>query len=83
MSGQNAFFLRHTLGLSRGERIGILSPNSTLYQPLVLGIVRAGLVCVTLNPIYSAEELVHPFEDSDIRTFFVHPATLERVQQAQ
>lgn len=83
MSGQIAFFLRHTLGLSRGERIGILSPNSTLYQPLVLGIVRAGLACVTLNPIYSAEELVHPFEDSDIRTFFVHPATLERVHQAQ
>ena len=82
MAGEIAYFLRHRLGLQRGDRVGIISPNSTLYCPVVLGILRAGLTCVTLNPIYSSEELLHPLSDSDVKALFVHPVALPTVQKA-
>ena len=57
LANQTAHFLRETLNLNKGDRIGIISPNSTLYAPVVLGILKAGCICVTLNPIYSAAEM--------------------------
>lgn len=82
MSGRIATFLRETLKLNKGDKVGIISPNSTLYTPVVHGVLRAGCVCVTLNPIYSAEELEHPLIDSDIKVMFSHPVALKNVLDA-
>ncbi|WFD17828.1 hypothetical protein MCAP1_000037 [Malassezia caprae] len=82
MAGEVAYFLRNTLKLQAGDRVGIISPNSTLYSSLALGIIRAGCACVTLNPIYSPEELEHPIVDSDIKVIFTHPSILGNVREA-
>ncbi|CCU98441.1 unnamed protein product [Malassezia sympodialis ATCC 42132] len=82
MAGEIAYFLRHILKLNAGDCVGIISPNSTLYSTLVLGIVRAGCVCATLNPIYSPEELEHPIVDSDLKVIFTHPSILGNVRKA-
>lgn len=80
IAGKVSYFLRHTLGLKEGERVAIISPNSTLYTSVTLGILRAGLVAVPLNPIYSADELVHPLKDSEIAAAFVFPAIVPTVR---
>ncbi|PKI85633.1 hypothetical protein MVES1_000718 [Malassezia vespertilionis] len=82
MSSKVSAFLKKTLGLQHGDRVAIISPNSTLYTPIVLGILRAGMVCVPLNPIYSLDEFVHPFQDSDIAAFFVFPGVIPNVRPA-
>lgn len=82
MAGQIAYFLRNVLKLQAGDRVGIISPNSTLYSSVLLGAVRAGCVCVTLNPIYSAEELEHPVVDSDLKVIFTNPSVLGNVRKA-
>lgn len=82
LANQTAHFLRETLNLNKGDRIGIISPNSTLYAPVVLGILKAGCICVTLNPIYSAAEMEHPVADSDLKMIFAHPMTLKSLREA-
>lgn len=72
--------MRRTLNLNEGERVAIISPNSTLYTPVVLGLLKAKLVAVPLNPIYSVDELEHPVVDSDVSAFLVHPAIVGNVR---
>ena len=82
MSGQIASFVRDTLGIRDGQRVAIISPNTTMYQPTFMGLLRAGITVVPLNPIYSAEELEHPLSDSDIAAALVHPVSLPAVHSA-
>ncbi|WFD33301.1 hypothetical protein MCUN1_000114 [Malassezia cuniculi] len=82
IAGQVASFVRDTLGLTDGDRIAIVSPNTTMFQPTFLGLLRAGITAVPLNPIYSPDELVHPLADSDISAALVHPVSLPAVQAA-
>jgi long-chain acyl-CoA synthetase len=66
-----AAFLRSLPGLSPGERVAIMVPN-TLQSPVVLfGILRAGLVAVNVNPMYTVPELVHQLVDSGARAIVV------------
>ena len=88
IAGKIAYFLRKKLGLKEDARVAVIAPNSTLYTPVILGIVKAGLTAVPLNPIYSVDELEHPVVDSDISAFFVFPpivgnvlAVLERTKR--
>lgn len=82
LAGQIAFFLCEKLGLVEGDRVALISPNTTMYQPIILGFLRAGITSVPLNPIYSPEELAHPLTDSDIAAVLVHPIALKTVHAA-
>jgi long-chain acyl-CoA synthetase len=60
-----------TLGLERGDRVAIMVPN-TLQSPVALfGILRAGLVAVNVNPMYTITELGHQLADSGARAVIV------------
>ncbi|HEX7236962.1 MAG TPA: AMP-binding protein [Gammaproteobacteria bacterium] len=60
-----------TLGLERGDRVAIMVPN-TLQTPVALfGILRAGLVAVNVNPMYTITELGHQLADSGARVVIV------------
>ena len=60
-----------TLGLERGDRVAIMVPN-TLQSPVALfGILRAGLVAVNVNPMYTITELGHQLADSGARAIVV------------
>jgi long-chain acyl-CoA synthetase len=60
-----------SLGLERGDRVAIMVPN-TLQSPVALfGILRAGLVAVNVNPMYTITELGHQLADSGARAIIV------------
>jgi long-chain acyl-CoA synthetase len=51
-------------GFRRGERIALMLPNVPQYPVAMLGALRAGLVVVNTNPLYTADELRHQLKDS-------------------
>ena len=53
-----------SVGLSKGDRIAIMLPNCLQYPVVLFGALRAGLVVVNTNPLYTARELAHQLEDS-------------------
>jgi len=55
------------LGLGRGERVAIMLPNLLQYPVALYGVMRAGLVVVNVNPLYTARELNHQLKDSGAR----------------
>ena len=59
------------LGLAKGSVIGIMMPNVHQYLPIVIGIVRAGMVTTLINPLYSPRELRHQLIDSDAAAIFI------------
>ena len=66
-SGQFAAYLLGELGLQAGDRVAVQLPNLIQYPIVAWGILRAGLVLVNTNPLYTERELVHQFTDSGAR----------------
>jgi long-chain acyl-CoA synthetase len=64
LSRDLAAFLRNDLGLARGDRVAIMLPNVLQYPVAVIGALRAGLVVVNVNPLYTASELELQLADS-------------------
>lgn len=60
-----------SLGLAQGSTIGIMMPNVNQYYPIVAGIIRAGMVLTTINPLYTGRELKHQLINSDARAIFI------------
>lgn len=57
-------WLQKRAGLKKGERIAIMLPNILQYPVVMLGALRAGLVVVNTNPLYTPPELEHQLRDS-------------------
>ena len=64
LSDQFAVYLREVAGFKAGDRIAIQMPNCLPYPIVVFGILKAGLIMVNTNPLYTASEMVHQFSDS-------------------
>ena len=64
LSRDFAGYLRNDLGLAPGERVAIMLPNLLQYPVALIGALRAGLVVVNVNPLYTATELEFQLEDS-------------------
>lgn len=66
-----AGYLLKELGLAKGDRVAVMLPN-VLQSPIVIfGILRAGLVVVNVNPLYTPHELEHQLKDSGARALVV------------
>jgi long-chain acyl-CoA synthetase len=81
-SGQFAGYLTGVLKLVKGDRIAIMLPNVLQYPIALFGALRAGLVVVNTNPMYTARELKHQLEDSGAKAIVVldnFAATLQEV----
>jgi long-chain acyl-CoA synthetase len=61
---QFATYLTRVLGLSRGDRIAIMMPNLLQYPIALFAAIRAGIIVVNTNPLYTARELRHQLNDS-------------------
>jgi len=77
-----AAYLQQGLGLQKGERIALMMPNLLQYPVALFGALRAGLVVVNVNPLYTPPELEHQLNDSGavaivIVSNFAH--TLEKI----
>lgn len=66
-----AAFLQSGLELGRGERVAVMIPNLLQSPVVVCGILRAGLVVVNVNPLYTRRELEHVLADSGARAIVV------------
>ncbi|ARU89292.1 long-chain-fatty-acid--CoA ligase FadD1 [Pseudomonas sp. M30-35] len=64
LSGEFAAYLQNHTDLQPGDRIAVQMPNILQYPIAVFGAIRAGLVVVNTNPLYTARELEHQFNDS-------------------
>ena len=53
-----------SLGLQKGDRVAIMLPNIPQFVTALYGILKADMVVVNTNPIYTAPELEHIFKDS-------------------
>lgn len=62
-----AVWLRDHSGLQPGDRIAIQLPNLLQFPIAAFAAVRAGLVVVNTNPLYTPREMKHQFVDSDVR----------------
>jgi long-chain acyl-CoA synthetase len=71
LSMQFACYLQQELGLTRGERVAIMLPNILQYPVALCGILRAGLVVVNVNPLYTARELEHQLSDSGAKCIII------------
>lgn len=66
-----AAYLQNHTDLKPGDRIAIQLPNTLMFPIAVFGALRAGLVVVNTNPLYSEREMEHQFNDSGARAIVV------------
>ena len=64
LSGNFAAYLQQELGLKKGDRIAIQMPNMLQFPIAFLGALKAGLIVVNTNPLYTPREMEHQFKDS-------------------
>ena len=85
LSQDFASYLQNVLGLNKGDRVAVMMPNLLQYPVAVFGILRAGMVAVNVNPLYTPRELEHQLKDSGARAIVIvenFAATLQQVLAA-
>ena len=60
-----------SLGLAKGDRVAVMMPNTPQYPITVAAILRAGLVVVNVNPLYTPRELEHQLKDSGAKAIVI------------
>jgi long-chain acyl-CoA synthetase len=58
-------------GLAKGDRVAVMLPNILQNPVVVYGILRAGLIVVNVNPLYTPRELEYQLKDSGAKVLFV------------
>lgn len=71
LSDDFACFLHYCLHMEPGDRLAIQLPNLLQYPVVVLGAVKAGVVIVNTNPMYTARELEHQLNDAGVTAVVV------------
>ena len=81
-SRQIASYLQ-SLGLVKGDKVGVMMPNVLQYPIVALGIIRAGMVLVNINPLYTSRELSHQLHDSGTKALFIIENFAKTYQHAE
>lgn len=76
-----AAWLQHHTDLAPGDRIAVQMPNVLQYPIAVFGALRAGLIVVNTNPLYTEREMRHQFKDSGARALVYLNMFGKRVQE--
>ena len=80
-SASFAAWLQRNTDLKVGDRIAIQLPNMLQYPIAVFGALRAGLVVVNTNPLYSLRELENQFKDSDCKAVVTLESLARNIQE--
>lgn len=73
------------LGLVKGDRVAVMMPNVPQYPVAVAAILRAGLILVNVNPLYTPRELEHQLKDAGAKAIVIlenFATTLEKCMAA-
>jgi long-chain acyl-CoA synthetase len=76
-----ASFLQNTLGFSKGDRVAVMMPNLLQYPVAIFGILRAGMVVVNVNPLYTPRELEHQLKDSGAKAIVIVENFIETLEK--
>jgi long-chain acyl-CoA synthetase len=71
LSRNFAAFLQSLPGLAKGDRVAIMAPNLLQYPVALFGILRAGIIVVNVNPLYTPRELEHQLKDSGAKAIVI------------
>jgi long-chain acyl-CoA synthetase len=66
-----AAWLQKKSGLAAGDRVALMMPNVMQYPVALFGTLRAGMVVVNVNPLYTARELEHQLKDSGAKAIVI------------
>lgn len=66
-----AAYFQQELKLEKGDRIALMMPNLLQFPVAMFGALKAGLVVVNVNPLYTATELAHQLNDADAKALIV------------
>ena len=70
-TAQLGAYLKNELGLEKGDRVAVMMPNLLQNPIAIFSILRAGLVVVNTNPLYTARELKHQLNDSGAKAIII------------
>ena len=76
-----AAYLQNETDLKPGDRLAIQLPNLIQYPIVVYGAIRAGIVLVNTNPLYTPNEMLHQFRDSGAKALVVHASMAHKAQK--
>ena len=65
------WYLQNKTNLKKGERIGLQMPNLLQFPVTIFACLKAGLVIVNTNPLYTAEEMRHQYKDSGAKAIII------------
>lgn len=71
LSQKFAAFLQGHCQLKKGDRIAIQMPNLLQYPIVLIGALRAGIIVVNTNPLYTPREMEHQFKDADVKAVII------------
>ncbi len=71
LSKKFAAYLQKDLGLKKGDRVALMMPNILQYPVALFGVLRAGMIAVNVNPLYTARELEHQLIDSGSKAIVI------------
>ena len=81
LSAQFAAWLQ-SLSLPRGSRVALMMPNCHAYVVALIGVMRAGMAAVNVNPLYTPRELAHQLKDSGAEILLVMENFAHTVEKA-
>lgn len=76
-----AAYLQH-LDLKKGSRVAIMMPNLLQYPIALFAILRAGMIVVNTNPLYTSEEVVHQLNDAGAEAIIVLANFAKTIEKA-
>ncbi len=65
----------HSVGVSKGDRVALMTPNLLAFPIATFGIQKLGALQVNVNPLYTATELEHQLNDAGVETLIVFSGT--------
>lgn len=72
-----------SLGVNKGDRVGIFMPNSPQFVMAYFAILKLGGVVVATNPLYSPREIEHQLNDAGVEVMFVMSNFYNRIKDVQ
>lgn len=72
-----------SLGVQKGDRVGIFMPNTPQFVIAYFAILKAGGVVVATNPLYSSQEIEHQANDAGIKLMVVMSNFYNRIKEVQ
>ncbi len=66
-----AWWLQNKTNLKQGDRVAIQLPNIIQFPVAVFGILKAGMIVVNVNPLYTPDEMKHQFKDLDVKALLI------------